>query len=144
MNETVFLIERADVDALLDNEDLTWRRITEEIRQIGERFGPRTDLGRRRTLISEARAQPPRRFTRKRRRSRSPYSAPRRAGCAPCPTISPILDATLQGRGPVPLLPARAIHRPLTDLRRERQVLHTDLRPSADRPRLRRATAADH
>jgi topoisomerase-4 subunit A len=46
--------ERADLDALLEDEGLTWRRIAEELSDIGRRFGPRTDLGRRRTSIADS------------------------------------------------------------------------------------------
>lgn len=48
------LAERADLDALFGDEGLSWRRIAEEVREIGERFGPNTPLGRRRTLIADA------------------------------------------------------------------------------------------
>src|SRR5512144_2037709 len=46
--------ERADLEALLGDEALMWRRIADEARAIGERFGASTDLGRRRTLIAGA------------------------------------------------------------------------------------------
>jgi topoisomerase-4 subunit A len=48
------LAERADLDALLGDEGLTWRRIAGEISDIAERFGPATDVGRRRTSIADA------------------------------------------------------------------------------------------
>ena len=48
------LADRADLDALLGDEGLSWRRIAEEIGEIGERFGKATDLGRRRTSIAGA------------------------------------------------------------------------------------------
>jgi topoisomerase IV subunit A len=48
------LAERADLDALLGNEGLTWRRIADEVGEIGQRFGPATCLGRRRTSIADA------------------------------------------------------------------------------------------
>ena len=74
------LAERVDLDALLGGEALMWRRIADEARAIGERFGA-TELGRRRTLIAGA-PDPVRRRRRARgaRRNRSPCCAPRRAG----------------------------------------------------------------
>ena len=47
------LAERVDLDALLGGEALMWRRIADEARAMGERFGA-TELGRRRTLIAGA------------------------------------------------------------------------------------------
>ncbi len=46
--------ERKDIRALLANESLRWARIAEEVASVRERFGPDTDLGRRRTEIGEA------------------------------------------------------------------------------------------
>ena len=48
------LAERVDLDALLGGEALMWRRIADEVRAIGERFGASTELGCRRTLIAVA------------------------------------------------------------------------------------------
>jgi topoisomerase-4 subunit A len=45
------LAERCDLDALLGSDALMWRRIADEVRAIGERFGASTEIGRRRTLI---------------------------------------------------------------------------------------------
>jgi topoisomerase IV subunit A len=52
--QDALLAERADLDALLGDEALSWRRVGDEVREIGEQFGAATELGRRRTLISGA------------------------------------------------------------------------------------------
>ena len=85
------LAERADLDALLGDEGLSWRRIAEEIGEIGERFGT-DDRSRAQAHIDRRtrRVPSPCPCARRTRRSRSPCSARRRAGCAPCPTTSPI------------------------------------------------------
>ncbi len=46
--------EQADIEALLADETRRWRVISHEIADIGKRFGPNTELGRRRTEISGA------------------------------------------------------------------------------------------
>jgi len=46
--------EKADLEALLGDEGRRWRRISEEISGIREKFGGDTDLGRRRTTMAEA------------------------------------------------------------------------------------------
>ena len=48
------LAERTGLDELLADEALMWRRIADEVREIGERFGASTEIGRRRTLIAGA------------------------------------------------------------------------------------------
>ncbi|MEM8643455.1 MAG: DNA topoisomerase IV subunit A [Pseudomonadota bacterium] len=46
--------ERKELKALLKSEDKQWEHIAGEIKQIKETFGPKTDLGRRRTTFDEA------------------------------------------------------------------------------------------
>ncbi|MDJ0512111.1 MAG: DNA topoisomerase IV subunit A [Methyloceanibacter sp.] len=46
--------ERKELKALLKSEDKQWKRIAGEIKEIKEAFGPKTDLGRRRTTFDEA------------------------------------------------------------------------------------------
>jgi len=48
------LKERADLDDLLGSDRRQWKRIGEELRATQAQFGKSTDLGRRRTLFSEA------------------------------------------------------------------------------------------
>ena len=46
--------ERKELKALLASEDKQWKRIGDEIKSIKERFGQKTELGRRRTSFDEA------------------------------------------------------------------------------------------
>jgi topoisomerase-4 subunit A len=46
--------ERAGLEDLLESEDLQWRRIAEELKEIKQRFGKDYDGGARRTTFSEA------------------------------------------------------------------------------------------
>ncbi len=46
--------ERKELKALLKSEDKQWKRIADEIKEIKDAFGPKTDLGRRRTTFDEA------------------------------------------------------------------------------------------
>ncbi|HEY9080788.1 DNA topoisomerase IV subunit A [Magnetovibrio sp.] len=46
--------EQAELTALLGDEDKRWATITAEINTIKENFGPKTELGKRRTVIGDA------------------------------------------------------------------------------------------
>jgi len=46
--------EQAELNALLADESLRWATITAEINTIKENFGPKTKLGKRRTVIGDA------------------------------------------------------------------------------------------
>ena len=46
--------ERKELKALLKSEDKQWKRIADEIKEIKDALGPKTDLGRRRTTFDEA------------------------------------------------------------------------------------------
>jgi topoisomerase-4 subunit A len=46
--------ERKELKALLKSEDKQWKRIADEIKEIKDAFGTKTDLGRRRTAFDEA------------------------------------------------------------------------------------------
>jgi topoisomerase IV subunit A len=46
--------ERKELKALLKSEDKQWKRIADEIKDIKNSFGPKTELGRRRTTFEEA------------------------------------------------------------------------------------------
>ena len=46
--------ERKELTALLKSKDRQWKRIAGEIKDIKEAFGPKTELGRRRTSFAEA------------------------------------------------------------------------------------------
>ncbi len=46
--------ERRDIKRLLKDEGLRWEAISAEIAEVLERFGPDTELGRRRTVIGKA------------------------------------------------------------------------------------------
>ncbi|MBZ0217912.1 MAG: DNA topoisomerase IV subunit A [Fimbriimonadaceae bacterium] len=46
--------EKSDLEALLASEDLQWGRISDEIRVTKEKFGQKTELGRRRTIFETA------------------------------------------------------------------------------------------
>jgi len=46
--------ERKALTALLKSEDKQWERISGEIAELKKRYGPKTDLGRRRTELGEA------------------------------------------------------------------------------------------
>ena len=46
-------IERADLDDLLSAEELQWKRITEEIREVRQKFGADASGGARRTALAE-------------------------------------------------------------------------------------------
>ena len=47
-------LEQNLIEEILENESLRWKRVGEEIRKVRESFGKKTDLGKRRTSISEA------------------------------------------------------------------------------------------
>jgi topoisomerase-4 subunit A len=44
--------EAKDLKALLKDEELRWKKIAEELRRVRDLFGPRTELGRRRTEVA--------------------------------------------------------------------------------------------
>jgi topoisomerase IV subunit A len=46
--------ERKDLKALLASDDKQWKRIADEIKELKERFGQKTELGRRRSSFDEA------------------------------------------------------------------------------------------
>ncbi len=46
--------EREELEALLASEERQWQRVAAEVRQMRERWGKKTQLGRRRTEIAEA------------------------------------------------------------------------------------------
>ena len=46
--------ERKDLQALLGDEALQWTRVDREIAEVKTRFGPDTELGRRRTVFAQA------------------------------------------------------------------------------------------
>ncbi|VAW01007.1 Topoisomerase IV subunit A [hydrothermal vent metagenome] len=46
--------EKAGLLELLASEDLRWQKISEEIREIRRKFGPKTELGARRSVFSDA------------------------------------------------------------------------------------------
>ncbi len=46
--------ERKELKSLLGSEDEQWKRIGEEIKEIKEQFGQKTELGRRRTTFADA------------------------------------------------------------------------------------------
>ena len=45
--------EKAELDALMANENLRWQKVAEEIKIIKDKFGKKTALGRRRTEFAE-------------------------------------------------------------------------------------------
>lgn len=46
--------EREALEDLLKNEELKWQEISEEVETLQEKFGPKTELGKRRTTFSDA------------------------------------------------------------------------------------------
>jgi topoisomerase-4 subunit A len=44
--------EAKELKALLGDEDLRWKKVAEEVRRVRDLFGPKTELGRRRTEIA--------------------------------------------------------------------------------------------
>src|SRR5581483_7339397 len=46
--------ERKELKALLASEDKQWKTIGEEIKALKDQFGPKTELGKRRTSFAEA------------------------------------------------------------------------------------------
>ncbi len=48
------LVEQKELQELLGSSDLQWKRISEEIRATREKFGQKTELGRRRSHFAEA------------------------------------------------------------------------------------------
>ncbi|KAB7614829.1 DNA topoisomerase IV subunit A [Amylibacter sp. SFDW26] len=48
------LVERADLDDLLGNEDLQWSSITEQLRETRDKFGKKSEGGERRTELADA------------------------------------------------------------------------------------------
>ena len=47
-------IERAELEDLLDSEDLQWKRISDELREVRKEFGKGTEAGARRTVLADA------------------------------------------------------------------------------------------
>ena len=79
------------------------------------------------------------------RRSRSPCCARRRAGCGRCPSTSPMRRRVRYKEGDRCRFVLHALSTDrLLIFGGERSLLYARLRPPADRPRLRRAAAADH
>ncbi|MCA0919091.1 DNA topoisomerase IV subunit A [Pseudooceanicola nanhaiensis] len=48
------MAERATLEDLLENEDVQWARISDQMREVKKTFGRNTPLGARRTVLSEA------------------------------------------------------------------------------------------
>ncbi|WP_299300961.1 DNA topoisomerase IV subunit A [uncultured Litoreibacter sp.] len=48
------MIERAELEDLLDSEDLQWKRIADQLRETRKAFGKTSDIGARRTEFAEA------------------------------------------------------------------------------------------
>lgn len=48
------MIERAELEDLLESEDLQWKKITEQLREVRKQFGKDSDGGARRTDFAEA------------------------------------------------------------------------------------------
>lgn len=46
--------ERDDLTALIGNEDLQWKKVDSEVADVKKRFGPNTELGKRRTTFADA------------------------------------------------------------------------------------------
>ncbi len=46
--------EKAELEALLGSDDLQWKVITEQVREARDLYGPKTELGKRRTTFMEA------------------------------------------------------------------------------------------
>ncbi|WP_420393052.1 DNA topoisomerase IV subunit A [Acuticoccus sp.] len=47
-------VERGELEALIASDDLQWERVAASVREVRDKFGPRTDLGRRRTSFADA------------------------------------------------------------------------------------------
>ena len=54
MSTTSLTKERKELKSLLGSNDKQWKRIGDEIKEVKERFGQKTELGRRRTRFEEA------------------------------------------------------------------------------------------
>jgi topoisomerase-4 subunit A len=48
------MLERAEIEDLLDSDDLQWKRIADELRETRKTFGKSTKIGARRTQFAEA------------------------------------------------------------------------------------------
>ncbi len=48
------MAERAEIEDLLDSDDLQWKRIADELRETRKKFGKSTEIGARRTQFAEA------------------------------------------------------------------------------------------
>src|SRR5207247_10005133 len=46
--------ERKDLQALVGSEKQQWKKVSDEIKTVRDRFGPKTPLGKRRTGFAEA------------------------------------------------------------------------------------------
>ena len=46
--------ERKDVQSLIGSEKAQWKKVADEIKEVREKFGPKTPLGKRRTRFAEA------------------------------------------------------------------------------------------
>ncbi|MFM7083515.1 MAG: DNA topoisomerase IV subunit A, partial [Hyphomicrobium sp.] len=46
--------DRTDLKRLLKSDDLKWERVSEQVKEIRERYSKKTDIGRRRTAFAEA------------------------------------------------------------------------------------------
>lgn len=47
-------IEKEELTALIASDELQWKKISDELREVRKTFGPNTELGRRRTEFAEA------------------------------------------------------------------------------------------
>ena len=129
---------------LLASEEAQWQTIADQVREVRDRFGKKTELGRRRTdfataptIAVEAEQAHDRQGTGHRRRAR------KRAGSAPCADISRISRASVQGGRPQQVRPSGHTTDRLLLLSHSRQVLHPRGGEAAGRPRPWRAAADD-
>lgn len=47
-------LEKAQIELMLASEELRFKRLTEEIGEIKKQFGPKTELGKRKTIVADA------------------------------------------------------------------------------------------
>ena len=137
--------ERKELKALLASEDKQWKKIADEIKSLKDRFGQKTELGRRRTSFEVAPEGMAEDLGR----------GPDREGAGDCGPLREGLDPRhqgpsrrarrpcLQGGRPAEARRAHPDHGHAAPLRHQWPLLHALPRQAAERARPRRALPPD-
>ena len=136
--------ELKTVKALIGSTDKQWKTIAGEIKKVREAFGPKTDLGKRRTDFRRGAGARRGRDRRGDGGARADHRRRLREGLDPraARPCQRSVRRHLQDRRRAEIRVPDRDHRQNSDLRRQRQILHAGSLQAAGRARPRRAGAA--